>query len=152
MKTTLKKERELRDIKTNCDLEELASKGSLIPGLYIRPDMMRASDVIFCESISGNAKQIGGMPQELSLTRLVNESSDTVYNNDSEISKYEAKYIQVNNKDIDFIGDINTSSIEGQLLISALAFITTSSRMKNTPDEVLEEITKLKNKIYKENE
>lgn len=46
------------------------------------------------------------------------------------------------------VNEINIYIEEGKMLIAALAFITTTSRTNNTPDEVFEEIRALKNKIY----
>ena len=46
------------------------------------------------------------------------------------------------------ISEINTDIQEGKLLIAALAKITTESQTDKTPDEVLEQVTKLANEIY----
>ncbi len=46
------------------------------------------------------------------------------------------------------INQINIDCEEGKLLIAALAMLTTESRLTQTPDEVLEEVSKLKEQIY----
>lgn len=46
------------------------------------------------------------------------------------------------------INDIDTSTKEGKYLIAALAKITTESQKDKTPDDVLDQLTELKNKIY----
>ena len=46
------------------------------------------------------------------------------------------------------IQDINTDTEEGKLLIAALAKITTESQTDKTPDEVLQQVVKLKSDIY----
>lgn len=43
--------------------------------------------------------------------------------------------------------DIDTSTKEGKYLFAALAKITTESQTDKTPDEVLDQLTELKNKI-----
>lgn len=45
------------------------------------------------------------------------------------------------------INDIDTSTKEGKYLFAAVAKITTESQRDKTPDEVLEQLTELKNKI-----
>lgn len=47
------------------------------------------------------------------------------------------------------INEINTGTEEGKLLIASLAKISTESQTDKTPDEILEQITKLKDEIYK---
>lgn len=46
------------------------------------------------------------------------------------------------------IQDINTDIEEGKLLIAALAKITTESQTDKTPNEVLQQVVKLKSDIY----
>ncbi len=119
MKTTLKEEKELRNIKSNIDLEELATKGSLIPGLYVAEDRPRANDVIFCETISGGKGFINDMPKELTLTRLVDNSAENYINDKTELDKYEAVYKQVigdtYTQTPDFLGDTEEERYERQL-------------------------------------
>lgn len=45
---------------------------------------------------------------------------------------------------------INDSKTEGRLLMAALAIITTESRTTETPDQVMESISKLSNDMYKD--
>mgnify|MGYP003654335409 CR=1 FL=1 len=46
------------------------------------------------------------------------------------------------------INEINTNTEEGQMLMAALAKITTESQTNKTPYEVLKQITKLKDQMY----
>ena len=46
------------------------------------------------------------------------------------------------------IKEINTETEEGKMLMAALAKITTESQTDKQPDEVLEQITKLKKSMY----
>ena len=70
MKTTLEIEKEKRGIKGDVTIEEIAQKGSLLPGFYV-DENKKVVEVIFCESISGGADYINDMPKTLSLTRLI---------------------------------------------------------------------------------
>ena len=45
------------------------------------------------------------------------------------------------------ITDINTKTEEGKLLLAAIAKITTESQTDKTPDEVMEQLNKLKDLI-----
>ena len=46
------------------------------------------------------------------------------------------------------INDINTETDEGKMLMAALAKLTTESQTDKTPDEVLEQVRKLKDEMY----
>jgi hypothetical protein len=46
------------------------------------------------------------------------------------------------------IKDIDTSTIEGKLLLAALAKITTESQTNKTPDEVLQQCMDLAEKMF----
>jgi len=45
------------------------------------------------------------------------------------------------------IREINTKTEEGKMLLAAVAKITTESQTDKTPNEVIEQINKLKNKM-----
>ncbi len=45
------------------------------------------------------------------------------------------------------LGEINVETKEGQYLMAALAVITTECRTNKTPDQVIEELTVLKDKM-----
>ena len=52
-------------------------------------------------------------------------------------------------KNIQTLNDIDTSSVEGKMLMAALAILTTEGeRTKNTPDEVIAEVGVLADKMY----
>jgi hypothetical protein len=46
------------------------------------------------------------------------------------------------------IQEINTKTEEGQMLLAAIAKITTESQYYKTPDEVTEQLDTLKNEMY----
>ena len=46
------------------------------------------------------------------------------------------------------IKEINTESEEGKMLMAALAKITTESQTDKEPDEVIEQVTKLRNSMF----
>lgn len=48
------------------------------------------------------------------------------------------------------LSDINTDYLEGKLLIAALAKLSTESQTDKTPDEILEQVERLKELIYQE--
>lgn len=48
------------------------------------------------------------------------------------------------------ISEINTDTVEGKLLIAAMAKISTESQTDKEPDEILAQVQKLANYIYKE--
>ena len=50
-------------------------------------------------------------------------------------------------KQIININDIDTTTIEGKLLLASLAIITTESQTDKTPDEVIEQINILAQKM-----
>jgi len=46
------------------------------------------------------------------------------------------------------INEINTETEEGKMLMAALAKLTTESQTDKTPDEVLEQVQRLKDEMY----
>lgn len=46
------------------------------------------------------------------------------------------------------INDISKETEEGKMLIAAIAKISTESQTNKTPDEILAQVQKLKDKIY----
>jgi len=46
------------------------------------------------------------------------------------------------------IQDINTDTEEGKMLLAAVAKITTESQTDSSPDEVMQQIDKLKTQMY----
>ena len=48
------------------------------------------------------------------------------------------------------VSDIDTSTIEGRLLLAALAKLTTESQTDKTPDEVIEQCVMLAEHMFKE--
>ncbi len=53
-------------------------------------------------------------------------------------------------KIIKTLKDINDKTVEGKLLIMALAKITTESQTDKTPDEVLKQVVTLAKNVYEE--
>lgn len=47
------------------------------------------------------------------------------------------------------LNKINTKTEQGKMLLAAVAKITTESQTNKTPDQVLRQLTKLKNKMFK---
>jgi hypothetical protein len=58
------------------------------------------------------------------------------------IDAQEVKSDQIKN-----VSNIDTSTIQGKYLLAAIAKITTESQTDKTPDEVLGQLTDLKNKM-----
>ena len=46
------------------------------------------------------------------------------------------------------IADINTETLEGKLLVAALAMLTTESRKDQEPDKVMSDVINLKNNMF----
>ena len=52
--------------------------------------------------------------------------------------------------DMESIREINTNTIDGRLLLAAISKITTESQTDKTPDQVLSQLNKLADHIYKD--
>lgn len=84
----LKRSQEIRHLPETADLEFIAKKCSLIPGIFVNEN--NAIDhIIISETISGGADTVNGMPREIQLTKINNNGEETIV---SYIQKSETLY------------------------------------------------------------
>lgn len=67
-----------------------------------------------------------------------------------ESGQIELKEKKMSEKNITEIGQIDTSMLEGKLLLAAMAKITTESQTDKPPDEVLQQLNDLVEKMFRE--
>lgn len=145
--TTLEKEKANRGLSSDKyinTIHALSVKSSLLPSISVDTND-NVVDTIFCESISGGQNYVNGMPSTLTLTRL-----EYVDSQKQLIRTYGGNYIlKKDSLEIKTITDIEETTIEGKLLIMAIAKLSTESQTDKTPDEILKQLQLLLvNEVY----